>query len=185
MPKPFLIIVTGMPGAGKSTFAKVLGEKIYMPLISRDQIKEGYVQTLGRGHDDLPRETNRIISEIFFDTLYSLVESNVSVIGEAAFQHKVWAPMLARFAGKARICLVICKIDGSSALERIVARGLGDEKREYFHGDPQVGLAKKGAVLNPLPYDEPRLDVPTFYVNTLGEYEPSVYEITENILRLT
>ena len=45
MEKPCLIVVTGMPGAGKTTFSRALGEALFLPVISRDQIKEGYVHT--------------------------------------------------------------------------------------------------------------------------------------------
>jgi len=53
MEKPYLLVVTGRPGAGKTTFAKNLGNEIFMPVISRDQIKEGYVHTFGKRHTEL------------------------------------------------------------------------------------------------------------------------------------
>ena len=39
--KPKCIIITGQPGSGKTTLAKKLGERLWMPVISRDEIKEG------------------------------------------------------------------------------------------------------------------------------------------------
>jgi SpoVK/Ycf46/Vps4 family AAA+-type ATPase len=41
--KPKCIIITGRAGSGKTTLAKKLGECLWMPVISRDEIKEGYV----------------------------------------------------------------------------------------------------------------------------------------------
>ncbi len=52
--RPKCIIITGRAGAGKTTLAKKLGEQLWMPVISRDQIKEGYVNTCGVRHDQLP-----------------------------------------------------------------------------------------------------------------------------------
>ena len=46
--KPKCIIITGQPGSGKTTLAKKLGERLWMPVISRDEIKEGYVNTRPR-----------------------------------------------------------------------------------------------------------------------------------------
>ena len=180
---PYLIIVTGRPGSGKTTFAKELSDKIYMPLISRDQIKEGYVHTLGKNHTKLPPEANKIATEIFFDTLMGLMENNISVIAEAAFQHEVWSSMLKRFMEieKIRLYLLICKIDSKLALERYVNRGLNNELREYFHGDIGVAMARKGLDLKISPYNEPQLNIPTFHIDTSAEYNPSIDELRQAI----
>ena len=39
--------MTGRAGAGKTTLSKKLGARLWMPVISRDEIKEGYVNTFG------------------------------------------------------------------------------------------------------------------------------------------
>ena len=183
MPKPTLIVVTGRPGAGKTTFANALGSDFFMPVVSRDSIKEGYVHTFGKKHTALPPETNSFVNQIYVNTLIGLIDSNVSVVTEAAFQHKVWQPMLEPFMDKAQIYLLICKIDGKTALERFVQRGLNNSMREYFHGDKGVDLARKGVVLTVSPYDEPRLDVPTYYIDTTGECSPSIEELRKIILK--
>jgi adenylate kinase family enzyme len=182
MEKPYLLMVTGRPGAGKTTFAKNLGSEIFMPVISRDQIKEGYVHTFGKRHTELPEETNEITTDIFFDTVMGLITNNVSVIVEAAFQHKLWSNRLEAFMDKARIVLLICKVDEKVALDRFLQRGLSDSRREYFHGDKGVDLARKGMELKVSPYEEPKLDVPTFYINTTGEYNPAIEELGRKIL---
>lgn len=53
--------------------------------------------------------------------------------------------------------------------------------REYFHGDKGVDLARRGFELSVSSYDEPRLDVPTFYIDTTDGYEPSIAELQKNI----
>ncbi|MDO6656971.1 AAA family ATPase [Anaerobacillus sp. 1_MG-2023] len=181
MSTPYLIVVTGRPGSGKTTFSKELGNEIFMPVISRDQIKEGYVHTFGKSHNELPPEANIAATEIFFDTLMGLISNNVSVIAEAAFQHSIWSSMLEQFMGKAQVYLLICKVDEKIALDRFVRRGLDNRLREYFHGDKKVDLARKGIKLSLSPYEEPRIDVPNFYIDTSGVYNPSIKELNKKI----
>ncbi|WP_458122679.1 AAA family ATPase [Paenibacillus sp. Z3-2] len=181
MTKPYLIVVAGRPGAGKTTFSKELGNEIFMPVINRDQIKEGYLHTFGKSHDELPGEPNITATEIFFDTLMWLITNNVSVIAEAAFQHSIWSTMLEQFMGRARVYLLICKVDEKIALDRFVRRGLDNPLREYFHGEKGVDMARKGIKLNSSPYEEPQIDVPKFYIDTSGEYNPSIKELSKKI----
>jgi len=185
MAKPYLLVVTGRPGSGKTTFAKELGENLFMPVISRDQIKEGYVHTFGKRHTELPDDTNKIATDIYFDIIMNMLTNNVSLIVEAAFQHKIWSTMLERYKSIAKIYILICKVDGKVALDRFISRGLDNPLREYFHGDKGVDLARHGVELSVSPYDELHFDAPTFYIDTSGEYNPSIKELGIKILGQT
>jgi adenylate kinase family enzyme len=182
MPKPFLLVVTGRPGSGKTTFSRELGKQLFLPVISRDEIKEGYVHTFGKRHSELPEDTNKIVTELYFETITRLLAANVSLVAEAAFQHKIWAPQLELLKCKTRMYILICKVDDDRiALERFINRGLDNPLREYFHGDKGVDMARKGVKLEVSSYDEPRLDVPTFHIDTTGDYKPSIDELRDRI----
>src|SRR5438105_9198777 len=88
--KPKCIVITGRAGAGKTTLSKKLGQQLWMPVISRDEIKEGYVNTFGVKHDQLPSDADGLVSNFFFDIVCQYLTNKVSVVVEAAFQHKVW-----------------------------------------------------------------------------------------------
>ena len=179
--KPFLIIVTGQPGAGKTTFADALGAAACLPVISRDRLKEGYVHTLRDGV--MPDDADLMATDAFFDTLQTLADRGISVIAEAAFQHRLWSARLAPLYEKADVKLCIC-LPGSDevARERYIRRGLKDGRRERFHGDPGVAVARSGKTPVFAEYEPPRLDVPTYHIDTTGEYVPPMDEMIRLLL---
>jgi len=178
------IIVTGRPGAGKATLCKKLQPRLWMPIISRDEIKEGYVNTFGVKHDELPADTNAVATYFFFDVVNQYLTSNISVIIEAAFQHKVWEPRIAKISEIANPFMIICSVDTETAANRHLQRGLDEPEREFYHGDNRVVVYREtGVVLPAGEYETPHFDVPTVQVSTYGDYDPTIDEIVEMIRR--
>jgi len=173
--KPKLVVITGRPGSGKTTLSKELGKLLYFPVVSRDEIKEGYVNTFNIRHAELPQNTNKIATEVFFRTIELLLTNKVSVISEAAFQHQVWEPEIARFKKYVDVFVIICEIDPEVAAKRHLERDVNDPLRGFFHGD-------KPAVSPPAEYEPPVFEVPTIKVCTLNGYDPPLDEIRKQII---
>ena len=160
-PQPALIVVTGRPGAGKSTLTHALATAIRCPAICRDAIKEGLVNTAGQpggAGDDIQRQA----FEAFFETVNLLLTHRITLIAEAAFQHKLWAPKLEKLAQIAQVRILVCDIDPRLARSRRIERGVADPQRQRFHPDSAV----------PDEYDPPHLDLPTLKVDTSDGYRP-------------
>jgi len=175
-PQPSLIVVTGRPGSGKTTLAHALAPAIRCPLISRDEIKEGLVRTTG--HAGNPGEDiARKAYDVFFDTLSLLLSRQVTVIAEAAFQHKLWAPKLEPLREIARIRIIVCSIAPDVARARRIKRHLEDPARARFHPDPAALAAPEASEPQSDEYDAPHLDVPTLAVDTSDEYQPAFEQI--------
>jgi predicted kinase len=172
MPQPSLIVVTGTPGSGKTTLAHTLAKTIRCPAICRDEIKEGYVNSAGRvDHSD--DAIGRHVYETFFSAIQFLLTHQITLVAEAAFQHKLWAPKLEELRQIAALRIIICAVDPRLARSRHIQRGLADPDRERFHDDRPVKAAREGIELPVGEYDPPRLDVPTLTVDTTDEYRPS------------
>jgi cytidylate kinase len=180
--KPKCVIVTGRPGAGKATICKQLSKRLWMPVVSRDEIKEGYVTTFGAKHDELPADTNAVATNFFFDVIDLYLENKISIIIEAAFQHQVWEPRLATIAEIANPFMIICAVDAETAANRHLQRGLIEPEREFYHGDNRVVVYRETGVMLPAgAYETPHFDIPTIHVSTYGEYLPTIDEIVEKI----
>jgi hypothetical protein len=176
------VIVTGRPGSGKTTLAGKLAERLWMPVVSRDAIKEGYVNTQGIGHDQLPVDSNARISDLFFDLVHHHLTGGVSVVIEAAFQHVVWAARLPGITAVARPVFVICSLDADLAARRHLHRGLDLPARVFYHGDRRVRhFLETGDVLAPGVYEPPACDAPVIEVCTTDGYSPSLDEVVASI----
>lgn len=180
--KPKCVIIAGQPGAGKTVLARNLGERLWMPVISRDEIKEGYVSTYGVKHDLLPPDTNGLVSDFFFGIVNQYLADKISVVIEAAFQHKVWEPRMPKILELASPLIVLCSLDGAVAARRHLQRGLENPNREFYHGDKRVALFREtGEISSPNSYTAPKFNVPTIEVSTDGEYIPCLDEIVRQI----
>ena len=182
MTKPKCVIVTGRPGAGKATLCKKLQPRLWMPLVSRDEIKEGYVNTFRVKHDELPTDTNAVATNFFFDVVNLYLENKVSIIIEAAFQHKVWDYRITRIAELSTPFMIVCNVNAETAADRHLQRGLNEPEREFYHGDNRVVVYRETGVMLPAgDYETPHIDIPTIQVSTAGEYSPGIDEIVQAI----
>ncbi|HUR97944.1 MAG TPA: AAA family ATPase [Pyrinomonadaceae bacterium] len=180
--KPKCIIVTGRQGSGKTTLAKKLGEQLWMPVICRDEIKEGYVNTFGTRHDELPPDTNSVVTDFFFELVDRYLAANISIVIEAAFQHHVWEPRMVNIRSRADVRIVLCSAADALTSSRPIQRGLDQPDREFYHGDNRVVHYKKtGEILTPAHYEAPKFDVPTIKVSTDDGYDPAIETIVKNI----
>lgn len=171
--KPTLTIVTGRPASGKTTLSRILAREIRCPLLCRDELKEGYLNTFQASHGNVDDSVAVTIYETFFQTIELLLSKHISLVAEAAFQHKLWQPKLMPYLDIATIRVVICDISPALALTRYTNRMSADLSRERYHGD-QAELAKETGLALVTSYIAPYIAVPTLRVDTTDKYNPGI-----------
>lgn len=80
-----LVLVSGAPGAGKSTLAPPLATHLGLPLLSKDVIKEALFDTLGSVDDD-PLTSSRRLGAAAMTLLWHLAGHCPAVMLEANFR---------------------------------------------------------------------------------------------------
>ncbi len=173
---PQLILVVGRPGAGKSTLARKLARSIHCPLVSRDDIKEGIVNTVGdKGEPE--REITWTTYSTFFDNIELLLRNKVTLVAEAAFRAKRWAPKIDPLRELATIKAIRCHIGTDLANQRVRQRRLEDPEWNRFHNEPPIQPKE----MLPTGYDPSSDGLDSLTVDTSEDYNPSYETILEFI----
>lgn len=82
---PLLVVVTGMPASGKSTVAELLADRLSLPLVAKDEIKELLYETVGTGDVAFSGRLGGAAYALVFSTAASILRAGRPVIVEANF----------------------------------------------------------------------------------------------------
>lgn len=88
MTKPRLIIVLGPPGAGKTTLARQLADKLDMPLIAKDDVKEILFDTLGWPDRAWSRKLGVATIRILYHVMEQALQAGRSIVVECNFRRR-------------------------------------------------------------------------------------------------
>jgi predicted kinase len=124
-----LIVVAGAPGAGKTTLARGLAERLEVPLLAKDDVKEALFDSLGTGDRDWSRRLGAATYEVLFVVAGRLLEAGVSFVLESNFTSA--EPF--RALPEARIVQVLCVAPADVVLARYARR-----KRHPGHLDDAI-----------------------------------------------
>ncbi len=165
--KPLLVLVSGAPGSGKTTFARQLAEQMRILHIERDRAFDAMLYTLG---PDFSREKQGIPR--FYALLAETLKLDVSLVVDATL-----------YRGKSEVDILL--LHELATLVNVHCRASNEHQRFY-----EREVARTGGVPDWLPAHMPKLDqiyecvrdpldlgCPCIEVNTTDNYRPSIAEV--------
>lgn len=148
--KPLLIIVNGLPGAGKTTLARRLAADLRLPVFSRDGIYETLYDALDGAAAGAPPLLGAASFALLYQSAGAVLAAGQPVIVEGFFGR----PDLRRnefFDLQERHDFepleILCVADGTVLMERFLARNVSGERHES-HQDMEWLAQNETRLLN-------------------------------------
>ena len=128
-------MVTGAPATGKTTIAEELADRLSVPFISKDTLKEALYETLGSS-EELEDDIERGALAILFSVVESQLAAGVSVIAESNFDSSTDLAPFRRLEDRCTMQLVQIHVtrETEELLEAFARRAEGSS-RHPGHGD--------------------------------------------------
>lgn len=170
--KPLLVVVSGAPGSGKTTFATQLAKHMNLFHVERDRAFEAMRFT----YADQPFDRQRDGIPAFYNLLHAVAAANVSAIVDCTLYKNKSEKDLQPLLAKAHVIQVHCRAENEH--QRFYEREMARPGDTSWVADFMQHLQDiYPAVSEPLDIGQPCIEV-----NTTANYQPALADVSEAIL---
>ncbi len=166
MGEPVLIVVSGAPGTGKTTIARILANDLRIPYLGKDLIKETLFDSMGTGDSAWSAKLGVASIELLFRLIEVQLEAGQSVVAESNFRRELDVSRFCRLQQNYSFGAVEvhCKSERQALLSRYERRA-GSADRHPGHYDtlmlPQFAEDLDSGVYAPLAIGKEVVEVDT------------------------
>jgi predicted kinase len=130
MPRPLLVVVSGPPGAGKTTIGRRLAAELQLPFLNKDGFKETLFESLGWGDLDVSRRLGKASIDLLFHATERLLAAGTSLVIESNFYAEQSCVTFRRWQETyaVRGCQIQCVGDGDVFVQRFTQRNASGER---------------------------------------------------------
>ncbi len=116
---PYLIVMAGLPGTGKSTLARALAKELSAIVLNKDVLREAMFSREGVRYST--QQDDLVMEHISKQAAQMLDTGKTVILDGRTFSHKYQVEAVRKFADKMRVPLkmILCTCPEEMALERI------------------------------------------------------------------
>ena len=125
---PALIVLTGLPGTGKTTLARALALRHGLALLAKDDVKEALANVL---HSVDSAALSAAAFAVLFRLAQQQLDAGMAVLLEGNFRSREHAPALhalSTLVRPPRILQLLCRVTEEQRQVRLSARGPANER---------------------------------------------------------
>lgn len=160
--RPPLVIISGPPGAGKTSIARDISRELRLPMLSKDMFKEAIFDHLpGVDTSDAHRLGIASVGMMYAFATRQL-ENGVGIVLESTFDRGKAERDVAPLLEMARAVIVHCTAPNALILERYTERADDPERHEVHRDEEHVDALEQNlaaGIYEPMQIDVPVIEV--------------------------